>query len=220
MNVLMPLEDVIEGMVLGEDVLDKEGRLIFSKDSIISDAIINKLVKFSSRKEIYIKVKKNILDIKTVVKLESGEIKEVSSKDLELEFSKERFIIKEKFEEMNKSIKNSFDELSRNNTSDAVKKELEKTVEQIQNSLSINVSLLNEILDEKEVDEYLYNHSLNVAVISNLIGKWLGLEKEELDTLVLAGLVHDIGKLKVDQKVLNKHYVYYCSFRDLFAFFG
>lgn len=105
---------------------------------------------------------------------------------------------------MHDSIKKSFDELSRNNTSEEVKKELEKTVEEIKNSLSVNVELLNEILDVKEVDEYLYNHSLNVAVISNLIGKWMNLPQEDLDTLVLAGLVHDIGKLKVDPLVLNK----------------
>ena len=105
---------------------------------------------------------------------------------------------------MHVSIKKSFDELSRNNTSEEVKKELEKTVEEIKNSLAVNVDLLNEILGVKEVDEYLYNHSLNVAVISNLIGKWINLPQEDLDTLVLAGLVHDIGKLKVDPQVLNK----------------
>lgn len=204
MNLLVPLERVFEGMVLGEDVLDKEGRLLVSKDSMISNVIINKLRKFSSAREVYVKVAKNTLDIKTIVELENGEKIEVSSKDLKLEYSKERYIIKEKFEEMHTSIKKSFDELSRNNTNDEVKKELEKTVEQIKNSLSVNVELLNEILDVKEVDEYLYNHSLNVAVIANLIGRWVGLNKEDLDILVLAGLVHDIGKLRVNQQVLQK----------------
>lgn len=204
MNLLVPLERVFEGMVLGEDVLDKEGRLLVSKDSMISNVIINKLRKFSSAREVYVKVAKNTLDIKTIVELENGEKLEVSSKDLKLEYSKERYIIKEKFEEMHTSIKKSFDELSRNNTNDEVKKELEKTVEQIKNSLSVNVELLNEILDVKEVDEYLYNHSLNVAVIANLIGRWVGLNKEDLDILVLAGLVHDIGKLRVNQQVLQK----------------
>ena len=204
MNLLIPLERVCEGMVLGADVLDKEGRLIVTKDTMISSLIVDKLRNFSGTKEVYVKVAKNKLDIKTVVELPSGETKEVLSSDLNLEYSQERYLIKEKFEEMHVSIKKSFDELSRNNTGTEIKKELEKTVEEIKNSLSVNVDLLNEILDVKAVDEYLYNHSLNVAVISNLIGKWIGLSQADLDILVLAGLVHDIGKLKVDQAVLHK----------------
>ena len=204
MNLLIPLERICEGMVLGADVLDKEGRLLVTKDTMISSLIVDKLRNFSGTKEVYVKVSKNKLDIKTVVELQSGEKVEVTSKDLNLEYSQERYMIKEKFEEMHVSIKKSFDELSRNNTGAEIKKELEATVEEIKNNLSVNVDLLNEILDVKAVDEYLYNHSLNVAVISNLIGKWIGLSQADLDILVLAGLVHDIGKLKVDQNVLHK----------------
>jgi len=204
MNLLIPLERICEGMVLGADVLDKQGRLLVTKDSMISSLIVDKLRNFSGTKEVYVKVSKNKIDIKTVVELQSGEKVEVTSNDLNLEYSRERYMIKEKFEEMHVSIKKSFDELSRNNTGVEIKKELEATVEEIKNSLSVNVDLLNEILDVKAVDEYLYNHSLNVAVISNLIGKWIGLSQADLDILVLAGLVHDIGKLKVDQSVLHK----------------
>lgn len=204
MNLLVPLDDIKEGMVLGDDVFDKTGRLLVSKDTIVSILTRDRLKKFSGTREVYIKVEKNKLDIKTVVELESGKRVELDSDALKLENSKEKYIIKEKFEQMHVSIKKSFDELSRNNTSEEVKKELEKTVEEIKNSLAVNVDLLNEILGVKEVDEYLYNHSLNVAVISNLIGKWINLPQEDLDTLVLAGLVHDIGKLKVDPQVLNK----------------
>lgn len=204
MNSSISLETLSEGMVLAEDVIDKTGRLLYAKDSIITNSVIANLKKFSARKDINIKMEKPHIDIKTVVELENGEKLELSSTELSLEYSKERFIIKEKFEEMHKSVKKSFDELSRNNTGQEIKRELEKTVEEIKSQLSINVELLNEILDVKEVDEYLYNHSLNVAVISNLIGKWLGLGEEDLEILILSGLIHDIGKLKVNQAVLNK----------------
>ena len=49
-----------------------------------------------------------------------------------------------------------------------------------------------------------YAHSLNVAIISRIIGKWLHFSNEELDTLTLAGLLHDIGKTKIPDEVLNK----------------
>jgi len=203
-NSSIPFDELIEGMVFGDDVIDKEGRLLVSKNTVLTQETLERLKKFSSRKFFSMKVFPSQLNIKTVVKLENGSVQEVSSSQIKMEHTKERLIIKEKFDEMHKSIKQSFDELSRNNTSPEVKKELDKTVEEIKNSLSVNIELLNEILDVKATDEYLYNHSLNVAVVSNLIGKWLGLEQKDLDILILAGLVHDIGKLRVDPAVLNK----------------
>ena len=56
----------------------------------------------------------------------------------------------------------------------------------------------------RQVNESTYAHSLNVAIISRIIGKWLHFSNEELDTLTLAGLLHDIGKTKIPDEVLNK----------------
>lgn len=203
-NSQIPFDELIEGMVFGDDVIDKEGRLLVSKNTVLTIETLEKLKKFSSRKVFSMKVLLSELNIKTVVKLENGSVQEVASSQIKMEYTKERLVIKEKFEEMHKSIKQSFDELSRNNTSPKVKKELDNTVEEIKNNLSVNIELLNEILDVKATDEYLYNHSLNVAVVSNLIGRWIGLEQKDLDILILAGLVHDIGKLRVDPAILNK----------------
>ena len=203
-NSQIPFDELIEGMVFGDDVIDKEGRLLVSKNTVLTRETLERLKKFSSRKFFSMKVLLSELNIKTVVKLENGSVQEVASSQIKMEHTKERLVIKEKFEEMHKSIKQSFDELSRNNTSPKVKKELDNTVEEIKNNLSLNIELLNEILDVKATDEYLYNHSLNVAVVSNLIGRWIGLEQKDLDILILAGLVHDIGKLRVDPAILNK----------------
>ena len=54
-----------------------------------------------------------------------------------------------------------------------------------------------------EVDECLYRHSSNVAILNALIGKWAGLDEKEIEDLVLLGLVHDIGKTRVPQEILN-----------------
>lgn len=56
----------------------------------------------------------------------------------------------------------------------------------------------------RQVNDSTYAHSLNVAIISRIIGKWLHFSTEELDTLTLAGLLHDIGKTKIPDEVLNK----------------
>lgn len=56
----------------------------------------------------------------------------------------------------------------------------------------------------RSVEDSVYAHSLNVSLISRRLGRWLKFSPEELDTLTLAGALHDIGKLKIPAEVLNK----------------
>ncbi|WP_050615341.1 HD-GYP domain-containing protein [Bacillus testis] len=53
-------------------------------------------------------------------------------------------------------------------------------------------------------DEYTHRHNICVGVISGMIGKWLGIEGQELQDLELAGLLHDIGKTKIPESILLK----------------
>lgn len=54
------------------------------------------------------------------------------------------------------------------------------------------------------VDQYLYTHCVNVATLNGLIGRWLNLSNEDITLLIQCGLVHDVGKLKIDSQILNK----------------
>ena len=56
----------------------------------------------------------------------------------------------------------------------------------------------------RTVDEYLHTHSLNVAYLNGLMGKWMEFDSVRQSELVEVGLLHDMGKLKVDQNILNK----------------
>ncbi|WP_054692942.1 HD-GYP domain-containing protein [Syntrophomonas palmitatica] len=56
----------------------------------------------------------------------------------------------------------------------------------------------------KDKDDYLFTHSVNVALLCILIGRWLNYDKETIKELGEAGLVHDIGKVFIPDHVLNK----------------
>lgn len=56
----------------------------------------------------------------------------------------------------------------------------------------------------KAKDEYTYRHTVCVGIISTLIGKWLNLDKTELNDLSLGATLHDIGKARVPGDILNK----------------
>ena len=57
-------------------------------------------------------------------------------------------------------------------------------------------------------DDSIYAHSLNVALISDMLGKWLLLPEEDLKALAAAALLHDIGKLKIPAEILDKPGMY------------
>lgn len=64
------------------------------------------------------------------------------------------------------------------------------------------VEALVSALEEK--DAYTSGHARRITELSVAIGKEMGLEGEEMDTLRLASLLHDVGKIGVPLEVLNK----------------
>ncbi|HXV22198.1 MAG TPA: HD domain-containing phosphohydrolase [Desulfuromonadales bacterium] len=56
----------------------------------------------------------------------------------------------------------------------------------------------------KDYDNYTFTHSVNVSVIALAVGRACGLSEEQLRTLGLGGLLHDLGKLKIDLGIINK----------------
>jgi putative nucleotidyltransferase with HDIG domain len=65
-----------------------------------------------------------------------------------------------------------------------------------------SIRMLAAAIDEK--DPYTRGHSGRVAKYSTLIGQELGLSAEELDRLRIAALLHDVGKIGVEDRVLKK----------------
>jgi putative nucleotidyltransferase with HDIG domain len=65
-----------------------------------------------------------------------------------------------------------------------------------------SIRMLAAAIDEK--DPYTRGHSGRVAKYSTLIGQELGLSSAELDTLRISALLHDVGKIGVEDRVLKK----------------
>jgi len=56
----------------------------------------------------------------------------------------------------------------------------------------------------KHQDKYTAQHSLNVCILAILLGRELKFPIEELNSIGLCALLHDIGKMKVPLEILNK----------------
>jgi len=53
-------------------------------------------------------------------------------------------------------------------------------------------------------DKYTRGHSERVSRISVAIGKRMGMQEEELETLRISALLHDVGKIAIDDSILKK----------------
>lgn len=56
----------------------------------------------------------------------------------------------------------------------------------------------------RQFDDLTYAHSLNVALICNVFAHWLSMSEEEIKLATACGMLHDIGKLKIDDAIIKK----------------
>ncbi len=75
-------------------------------------------------------------------------------------------------------------------------------------------AMVDDILDNRDAlmgltsikmyDEYTFAHSVNTAILAISLGTFLSLEKTHVAALGVAGLLHDIGKVRVPTEIINK----------------
>jgi HD-GYP domain-containing protein (c-di-GMP phosphodiesterase class II) len=87
--------------------------------------------------------------------------------------------------------------------------EIQKAIEQIRQAAHRNkelfmgsIRMLANAIDEK--DPYTRGHSERVAFYSSLIARHLGMTEEEVERVHLSGIIHDVGKIGIEDKILRK----------------
>ena len=97
----------------------------------------------------------------------------------------------------------------RNKSAEAVKEcDIDKlqdiAVDIVESILSNENSISLDVMDLRTYDNYTYKHSVNVAVIASIIAMYLEFDHEEIVDVCLTGLLHDMGKTKIDPDIINK----------------
>jgi len=84
----------------------------------------------------------------------------------------------------------------------AVAMENAKLYSQLENLFLSSIRAIVNAIEEK--DEYTRGHTGRVTEYSLLIGKRLGLSNDEIKTLELSALLHDVGKIGIPDSILRK----------------
>ena len=71
-------------------------------------------------------------------------------------------------------------------------------------SLMTDKDIAIHLMNDRAGGEEVYFHSLNVAVLSLMLAKELGLSAEDIRTLGIAALFHDVGKAEIPDRILLK----------------
>jgi HD-GYP domain-containing protein (c-di-GMP phosphodiesterase class II) len=87
--------------------------------------------------------------------------------------------------------------------------EIQKAIEQIRDAAAKNkelfvgsIRMLANAIDEK--DPYTRGHSDRVAHYSKVTAKYLGMSEQEVERVYLSGILHDVGKIGIEDKILQK----------------
>ncbi len=87
--------------------------------------------------------------------------------------------------------------------------EIQKAIEEVRRQANANkelflgsIRMLANAIDEK--DPYTRGHSERVAFYSAVLAKHMGMSAEEIEKVHLSGLIHDVGKIGIEDKILRK----------------
>ncbi|MBL8998596.1 MAG: HD domain-containing protein [Gemmatimonadales bacterium] len=82
--------------------------------------------------------------------------------------------------------------------------EAESVVRSLSLAMHGDKNIVIPLLQLKEFDQYTTTHSLNVSVLTMALAEWVGMGAKDVRAFGVAGLLHDLGKVRIPKEVLTK----------------
>jgi putative nucleotidyltransferase with HDIG domain len=187
------IRQAVPGMITGEDIYNYNNQLIIGAGTALTDKIITRL-KFYCINDFTI-----ILDEDNKPKIQESSDNYQSSIRESEEFKQ----FNNRFMESVDNFKTLLNNINTEDKSLDVSTMLEHT-NNILSSTRNGIHVFDMLHCIRDYDDSTYVHSINVSLIASVLGHWLKLPQEEIDLLMLSGLLHDIGKLALPPEIINK----------------
>lgn len=173
------ISECSEGDILATDVLNKNGVILVAKDTVMNEYIKERLIELG------------IESVNIYYSLGGLNNRDTSY----IKFKRD-------YKEIAIETKNIIQGLVAGKPLNY--KDISNICNKIYKNINQNNNIIRCMAEIKSVDNYTYNHCVNVAFYSMLIGKWLYLSDIEINYIIQSGLLHDIGKSKIPSEILNK----------------
>ena len=170
------------GMVLQDDIFDESDLLLMSEGTELTAYHID----FLRRK----RVDELNVTLKKASVVES-ETHRLAASDVE-----------EKYINTVKKFKSIYTEFKMGRV--PVYQEIDDALEPLYDAILNDEQITRKMWQIHAYDDYTFDHSVRVSMISGLLAKWCGLDDSKIKDAALAGLLHDIGKCNIPDNILNK----------------
>lgn len=187
----LPTSKLKPGMALGQDVYDGAGRMLLAKHLLLNEEYISHL-EFLGFPGVYI-------DDEFTRGIEIQEILSPQIRSQALKMVHEMFTFTAEGDEP------SVEEIR-----------IQKTVESVVDHIVRSGDVMCNMIDIRNYDDYIFYHSIQVGLLSIIIGVRYGLQQEELYELATAAFLHDIGKSFIDPQIVNGTWPLHGRDREVF----
>lgn len=194
------VEDLHPGMKTARPVYSNRGQLIIEEGTMLTTALISRLffygIESADVEDLYEKEEGQASGEEKIFIPRTSYAQQVKQRPEFMEFQID-------YTKKLSSVRDSFGSICQADGEIDVSELLSGTSELLSKA-STTLGLLDMLHNMRQIDDSIYAHSMNVALISRTLGEWLHFSKEDLALLTLCGMLHDIGKTALPQELLNK----------------
>ena len=189
---------LVPGMILGKDVYSHDDKLILPSGFFLTDRAITKLELYGVP---YVFLKE--FDSSSEAKKEDGVKISEQPYSARVKQTEEFQNFSVTFQEDVSNLKQALNDVVEKNAPLDIDSLLNETLSLLENTKS-SFHIFDMLHNLRNFDDLTYTHGLNVALICNVLATWLNFSPEEISLATQCGLLHDIGKLKMPEKILKK----------------
>lgn len=179
------------GMLVADDVYSSAGHVIVQKGTELTAELITLIQQ------------NNVTDVRIGQKAESTETSETPSYNEQIRNSSEFKEFSEQYSKNVDVLKQTLNDIVSKNGNLEVS-ELTGKCNSLLRKTGPGFEVFSMLHCMKEFNDSTYTHSINVALIASMLGRWLGYCEADIEMLMICGMFHDIGKLTIPDAVLNK----------------
>ena len=176
-KICINLDELVPGMIIAQTLSNQYGATIIYDRTVLTPVLIHKLQNLSYDR-IY--------------------VYDISEK--EIDENTNRFSVS--YEQSQSMVKDMLKDVGDGRPLDMQKVRSVSTL--LMGRIDTSRDVIDAISQVRTTDEYTYTHCINVSLICSLMGRWLKLDDISIKLLTYSGLLHDIGKSKISNSILEK----------------
>lgn len=208
----IPITELTPGMVTAQDILSYDNKTIVPKNVVLTENIIARLEGYSIY---YAQIEDKLVeDLSMPMANQSGYSESAAISRLHsashTKSNKERAKESRQFERFSHHFTQCSEHYQNNLTKSLYRNEPFRANELLKETMALlhqdgqEINIFDMLLNMHNKDDSVYSHCIDVALISNILARWLHFPEADQMMATACGLFHDVGKFMLPTGVLRK----------------